>query len=74
MREPRMNLPDCAILISIRPDRWSFRLRAAAEAILDHAGVKAGVSIRIRKRIPIAAGLGGWFLMDWIIRQNEGKS
>jgi hypothetical protein len=21
----------------------------------------------------IAAGLGGWFLMDWIMRQNQGK-
>lgn len=31
----------------------------AAEAMLGHARVKAGVNIRIQKRIPVAAGLGG---------------
>lgn len=31
----------------------------AAELILKRAGIKSGVKIRIKKRIPIAAGLGG---------------
>src|SRR3989338_9940726 len=31
----------------------------AAELILNYKGLETGVSIHIRKRIPIAAGLGG---------------
>lgn len=38
------------------PDNIAWR---AADALLRHAGVTAGVRIRIDKRIPVAAGLGG---------------
>ena len=49
-----------------------------ANATIEHTKELTGAAARrehpVNMLTDIAAGLGGWFLMDWIMRQNKGKS